>query len=262
MAKPLLEVRHVTQTFGGLRALAEVAVEVVENTTAGLIGPNGAGKTTLFNVMTGFLKPDAGSVRFDGEELVGRAPHEIAQRGLIRTFQRARPLADLSVLENAMAGVFRKGSSGPWAAVLGGRSARREEAASRSRARTLLRQVGLEGIEDALPSELTAGQLRLLEITRVLAAEPRMVLLDEPAAGLNRQETSALADVIRALPERGITCLLVEHDVELVFHVCEEVTVLDFGEVIARGSPSQVRRDPKVIQSYLGQRGNGEAPSG
>lgn len=253
MTDALLDVHGVSKTFGGLRALHDVEIAVPERSTSGLIGPNGAGKTTLFNVVTAFLQPDGGSVRFDGQELIGLAPHEIADRGLVRTFQRARPLHDLNVLENVMAGAFRRGRAGAVAAVLGTRSARIEEAATRHAAGRALEEVGLSGSEDVMPGELTAGQLRLLEIARVLASEPRLVLLDEPAAGLTRQETTALAEVIRTLPERGITCLLVEHDVELVFEVCEHVTVLDFGEVIARGTPSQVRRDPKVVRSYLGQ---------
>ncbi|MPZ51784.1 MAG: ATP-binding cassette domain-containing protein [Acidimicrobiia bacterium] len=263
MADPLLELRSISQTFGGLRALDNVELSVPTRATAGLIGPNGAGKTTLFNVVTGFLSPDQGSVFFSGEELSGRPPHEIAQLGLVRTFQRARPLTDLTVLENAMAGAFRHGTSGPFSTIFGLRSARREEAAIRHKANELLDRVGLNMLPDeARPDELTAGQLRLLEIARVLATEPEMVLLDEPAAGLSRSETSALADVIQSLPDQGITCLLVEHDVELVFQVCEEVTVLDFGKVIARGSPSAVRGDPAVLNSYLGKGDNGDDADG
>jgi branched-chain amino acid transport system ATP-binding protein len=251
---PILAVDDVVVRFGGLTALSNVAMSVEEGASAGLIGPNGAGKTTLFNVISGFLHPVAGSVRFAGEELTGLAPYQIARRGLVRTFQRARPLAQLTVLENIMAGVFRTGRTGPLGTVIAPRAARREEAATRDRALGLLDHVGLADIADAMPSELTAGQLRLLEIARVLAAEPRMVLLDEPAAGLNRKETAALADIIRRLQGAGITCLLVEHDVELVFAVCRQVTVLDFGEVIARGAPGEVRSDPRVLRSYLGQR--------
>jgi ABC-type branched-subunit amino acid transport system ATPase component len=258
---PLLDVEGVEVRFGGLTALAAVGLRVKEAETAGLIGPNGAGKTTLFNAISGFVRPQKGSVRFAGAQLVGLAPHVISRRGLVRTFQHARPLPELTVLENTMAGAFRVGRTGVMHAVLGSRSARREEAAVRQRSADLLGRVGLAGIHDALPSELTAGQLRLLEITRVLAAEPEMVLLDEPAAGLNRRETKALAAMIRLLPDAGITCLLVEHDVELVFGVCDQVTVLDFGEVIARGGPTEVRRDSAVIRSYLGQRDDSTSPA-
>lgn len=250
---PLLHVADVQMRFGGLTALNRLQLEVQEGETAGLIGPNGAGKTTTFNVITGFLRPSKGEVWFNGKSISGMAPHRIARSGLMRTFQHARPLPDLTVLGNAMAGVFRLGRTGALQAALGTRTARREEAAARERASALLDRVGLAGIADVLPSELTAGQLRLLEIARVLAAEPQMVLLDEPAAGLNRQETAALAKVIKSLPEAGITCLLVEHDVELVFEVCGHVTVLDFGEVIASGSPAEVRGDPAVVSSYLGK---------
>jgi branched-chain amino acid transport system ATP-binding protein len=254
MSEPLLQVQDVVVRFGGLTALDGVDLAVEEGTTAGLIGPNGAGKTTLFNVITGFLRPASGTARFAGQPLTGRPPHVISRMGLIRTFQRARPLPELTVLENAMAGVFRQGKTGALHAALGLRSARREEAAAREHAMELLESVGLARLHDALPSELTAGQLRLLEITRALAAGPRMVLLDEPAAGLTRQETEALAQTIMLLPEVGITCLLVEHDVELVFKVCNTISVLDFGKMIARGTPADIRQNPAVIRSYLGQR--------
>lgn len=253
MTEPLLKVRDLALSFGGLRALQGVDLDVSVGSTAGLIGPNGAGKTTFFNAVTGFIRPAAGSVLFAGEELIGVQPYAIARRGLVRTFQRTRPLSELTVLENVMAGGFRNGYSGPLATMLGSRKARREEAAIRQRALALLERLGLRRVIEVFPSQLTAGQRRLLEIARALAAEPRMLLLDEPAAGLNREETFAVAKVIGSLPDAGITCLLVEHDVEMVFHVCDQVTVLNYGQVIARGSPAQVRCDPAVIESYLGR---------
>lgn len=253
MSEPFLSIRGLQHSFGGVRALQGVDIDVAEGSTAGLIGSNGAGKTTVFNAITGFLRPDAGAVVFAGHELVGMPPYRITRSGLSRTFQRARPLAELTVLENVMAGAFRNGRSGPLATLFGSRGARRAEAAVREQALGLIEHTGLREIAHALPSELTAGQLRLLEIARALAARPRMLLLDEPAAGLNREETESVARIIGELPTRGVTCLLVEHDVEMVFQVCERITVLYYGRVIAEGTPAQIRTDPAVIESYLGQ---------
>lgn len=251
----LLEVTGVTKKFGGLVALRDAGLSVREGSIHGLIGPNGAGKTTLFNIVSGFLRPDAGSVRFDGTQVTGLPGHRIASMGLIRTFQGVKPLVGLTALENVIAGAFRVTRGGMLAALLRTPAAWRQEAGSRERAIELLRRVGLAAVADTPASRLSFGELRFLEVARALAAEPRLLMLDEPAAGLNREEADRLCDVLKVLGQGGLTALVIEHDVELVFSACESVTVLDFGRVIADGGPAAIRQDPAVIGAYLGVQG-------
>jgi branched-chain amino acid transport system ATP-binding protein len=247
-----LTVRSVGHSFGGLTALSDVTLDVEAGSVTGLIGPNGAGKSTLFRVIGGSIKPDTGQVLLDGEDITREAPHEVAMRGLMRTFQVSRPLKELSVLDNVRAGTFRVGRSGALGVLFGLRSARREEAESTRRAMAALDELGLADRADAFPGQLTGGQLRMLEIARVLAAQPRVLMLDEPAAGLTRTETDALEAVLVGLRSRGLTCVLIEHDVELVFRLCDHVTVLQSGRVVASGPPEDVRADPTVRAAYLG----------
>jgi branched-chain amino acid transport system ATP-binding protein len=247
-----LTVRSVGHSFGGLSALSEVDLDVEAGSVTGLIGPNGAGKSTLFRVIGGSITPDTGQVLLDGEDITGQAPHRVAMRGLMRTFQVSRPLKELSVLDNVRAGTFRVGRSGALGVLFGLRSARREEEESTRRAMSALDELGLADRADAFPGQLTGGQLRMLEIARVLAAQPRVLMLDEPAAGLTRGETDALEEVLVGLRNRGLTCVLIEHDVELVFRLCDHVTVLQSGRVVASGPPADVRADPAVRAAYLG----------
>lgn len=252
MAGQILEVTGVTKKFGGVVALWDADLTIREGSIHGLIGPNGAGKTTLFNVISGFLRPDGGSVRFDGREITGLPAHRIASMGLIRTFQGVKPLVGLTAVENVMAGAFRVTRGGMLSALLRTPSGWRQEEAARSRASELLCRVGLAAVADTPASRLSFGELRFVEVARALAAEPRLLMLDEPAAGLNREEADRLRGVLKKLGQDGLTTLVIEHDVELVFGACESVTVLDFGRVIADGAPAAIRQDPAVIGAYLG----------
>jgi len=254
----LLRLDAVTKRFGGLVATDTVSLDVPAQGISAVIGPNGAGKTTLFNIISGFLTPDAGRVEFDGADITGWPPEAIAKRGLIRTFQLVQLFDDLTVLENVKVGFHLHTSGGLLSALLPGVRARREERMVESRARDLLQRTGLLAQAETLAAVLPYGQKRLLEITRALAAQPKLLLLDEPAAGLNRQETETLAALLRGIAAGGTAILLIEHDMSLVMSVTDHIAVLDFGRLIARGTPDQVRRNPDVIAAYLGTRG-GEA---
>ena len=254
----LLETRGLTVRFGGVTAVNSADLRLEEGQIVGLIGPNGAGKTTLLGACTGFIPHATGQVVLAGEDILGSPPAQIARRGLVRTFQGTRPIETMTVFENVVAGAYRLGSSGAFGALFGTRRARADERAAREKAAALIEKVGLAETESAYPSQLSTGRRRLLEIARVLAAEPRVVLLDEPAAGLNRAETDRLANTLRALQREGLSSVLVEHDVDLVLSVSDTVVVLDQGEVIATGSPREVSRDPAVIDAYLGARADEE----
>jgi branched-chain amino acid transport system ATP-binding protein len=249
---PLLEVTGITKRFGGLVALDGVDLAAAPGQVTGLIGPNGAGKTTLFNVVTGFLVADAGEVRLGGERVTGLPSHLLARRGMARTFQKVKLFRGMTVLEHAMVGCHHHTRAGLLAGVVRSGRTRQEEAHIRAQARAMLRLVGLEGAEGELAINLSFGQQRLLEIARALAMRPRLLLMDEPAAGLNTYETEALGRLIRTFRDRNITVLLVEHNMTLVMSVSDAVTVLDFGRRIAAGPPEQVRSDPAVIRAYLG----------
>jgi branched-chain amino acid transport system ATP-binding protein len=259
MDAPLLDVQGLTVRYGGVTALEDVAITVQRGHIAGLIGPNGAGKTTLLGACSGFVRPAEGTIRFASRDLVGTAPHRIVAAGLVRTFQGVRAVEGLTVRENVLAGAHRRGRTGAWGALLGGPRTSREEREARTEADRVLELIGLSALSGAYPSDLSTGHLRLLEIARTLASAPQLLLLDEPAAGLNHAETARLETVLRTLRDSGVSCVLVEHDVELVLRVSDRVTVLDHGRVIATGDPHAVRHDAKVIDAYLGPRSDKEA---
>ncbi|MBI1174452.1 MAG: ATP-binding cassette domain-containing protein [Sideroxydans sp.] len=248
----LLDLSGVGKHFGGLAALSEVSLHIRRGEIYGLIGPNGAGKTTLFNVITGLYQLDAGNFTFDGARYVRCKPHVLAEAGIARTFQNIRLFANMTALENVMVGRHVCSSSGIWGALLRNAAARAEEHAIAERARELLSYVGIDRPHQTLAKHLSYGEQRRLEIARALATDPKLLALDEPAAGMNATETASLKELLQTIRGSGITVLLIEHDVKLVLGLCDRVAVLDYGKKIAEGVPEEVRRNPAVIVAYLG----------
>jgi branched-chain amino acid transport system ATP-binding protein len=248
----MIEVRGIAVQFGGLAAISPLDFAVPRGTVKAVIGPNGAGKTTLFNVISGVQAPTTGSVLLDGEDVTARPAHERVVRGLARTFQNLKVFSGMSVLENVVVGMHVRLTAGVLSALLRLPSGRREEALARERARALLQRVGLAHKADLLVSALSFGDLKIVEIARALASEPKVLLLDEPTAGLPAAEAGRVAEVIRAINAEGVTVLLVEHNMRVVMSVSHDILVLNFGRRIAEGDPVSVRSHPEVIAAYLG----------
>ena len=250
---PLLETRGLSKTFGGLKAVQNVDLCVGANQVVSVIGPNGAGKTTFFNCLSGIYRPEIGAILLEGHDITGRAPHQVCRLGLSRTFQNIRLFPEMSVLENVLVAQFQHRSISPVPLLL--RLARfcDEEKLSREEAREFLDFVGLAHLADAVSSNLAYGLQRRLEIARALATKPRILLLDEPAAGMNPQEAVEMVQLISRIRDRGLAILLIEHHMKVVMSISDEILVLDHGVQIAHGAPEKVRNDPQVIRAYLGE---------
>jgi branched-chain amino acid transport system ATP-binding protein len=248
----LLSVRDETMLFGGLFANQSISFDVEEGELLAVIGPNGAGKTTLFNVISGVFPPTSGSIHFDSEDITGAPPHRVASTGLIRTYQLVQLFKHLTAAENVEIGSHRVTRGGVFSALFRPDWMRRQEKSVSEGAHELLRIVGLENQAETLADKLPYGRQRLLEIARALAARPRLLLLDEPAAGLNTYETEALAEVITRIHRTGTTIILIEHDMSLVMKIAQRIVVLDFGKKIAEGTPEAIKAHPDVIAAYLG----------
>ena len=248
----MLKTRQLSKHFGGLAAVSELDLEVREGEILSVIGPNGAGKTTLFNVITGYLRPTEGNVFFAGEDITGLSPNRIAEKGLVRTFQETTLFGRFPVIANILMGLYMHSKTALWEALLNTRSCRRKRAESLQKAAEILEFLGLKGTELMLASNLPHGHQRLLGLGMALAASPKLLLLDEPVTGMNVEEANSSMNLIRGIRERGITVVLVEHDMRTVMDLSNRIVVLNYGRKIAEGSPSEIRGNQEVIDAYLG----------
>jgi branched-chain amino acid transport system ATP-binding protein len=248
----VLELKNITKNFGGISALTDVTFKINEGEIFGLIGPNGAGKTTMFNVITNMFPPTSGEISFLGDKISGIKPHKITDKGICRTFQNIRLFSQMSVIENVLVGGHCRSKSGVFSSVFRTKSQRKEEGGLHETAIELLELVGLSSYQDVVAENLAYGQQRRLEIARALASNPRLLLLDEPAAGMNETETEDLFDLIKKVQKRGITVLLIEHDMPFVMKLCDRITVLNFGKKLAEGTPEEIQNNQDVIEAYLG----------
>lgn len=249
----MLKLQSVSRHFGGLKVLQDVNFEVPQGGIFGLIGPNGAGKTTVINLVTGLLAPSSGDILFNDRSVVGRKPHQITEGGIARTFQNIRIFKEMTLLDNVIVGMHARLGYGPAGWLLRLPNFRATERAARERARELLSWMKLDHKADDIADNLSYGEQRKLELARALATEPKLLLLDEPVAGMNSVEKTELMDEIRNIQARGYTIFMIEHDMRFVMGLCEHIAVLNFGRIIAQGEPDQIRNDPQVIEAYLGR---------
>ncbi|HXP96808.1 MAG TPA: ABC transporter ATP-binding protein [Telmatospirillum sp.] len=256
----LLELRGLGISFGGMRAVDDLSLSIEEGHIAALIGPNGAGKTTVFNMITGVCRPNDGQILWQGQDITGAPPHRIASLGIRRTFQTIRLFPDMSVFENVRAGCHLRAHQRWWQGLLGSPAQRREDAMLAERTHELLRRLDLDGVADEPAVSLPYGLQRRVEMARALVAQPKLVILDEPAAGLNDAESDELSQTIFAIRDSGVTVLLVEHDMNVVMNVTDHIVVINFGRKIAEGDAAAVRDDPAVIEAYLGRDDEEPAP--